>query len=152
MLLAQREHSRTELRRKLLPMALADVLSKAGEHADRAACAEAAAARVDALLEWLLANRYLSEERFIESRVHARASRFGIRRIEQELAQHGVDLDAGTRATLRETELARAKSVWSRKYGAPPADAAERMRQMRFLAARGFSGEVVRQVVPKAKP
>ena len=69
----------------------------------------------------------------------------------QELAQHGVALDSGTRATLRETELSRAQDVWARKYGQPPADAPERMRQMRFLAARGFSGDVVRQVVPKAR-
>ena len=149
MLLAQREHSRAELRRKLMPMARADILAKAGEHADAATCIEAAAARVDSLLEWLHANKYLSEERFVESRVHARASRFGTRRIEQELAQHGVALDPNTRATLRETELARARDVWARKYGHPPADAAERMRQMRVLAARGFSGDGVRQVVPK---
>ena len=151
MLLAQREHSRAELRRKLMPMARADILAKAGEHADAATCIEAAAARVDSLLEWLHANKYLSEERFVESRVHARASRFGTRRIEQELAQHGVALDPNTRVTLRETELSRAKDVWARKYGQPPADASERMRQMRFLAARGFSSDVVRQVVPKPK-
>jgi regulatory protein len=152
MLLAQREHSRAELRRKLMPMARADVLAKAGEHADAAACAEAAAARVDTLLDWLVAQKYLNEERFIESRVHARAPRFGTRRIEQELSQHGVALDPGTRATLRESELSRARDVWARKYPQPPRDAAERMRQMRFLAARGFAGDVVRQVVPKAKP
>jgi regulatory protein len=151
MLLAQREHSRAELRRKLMPMARADVLAKAGEHADPAACAEAAAARVDALLDWLTTHKYLSEERFVESRVHARASRFGNRRIEQELSQHGVALDPATRSTLRETEVARAKAVWSRKYDHPPVDSAERMRQMRFLTARGFSSDTVRQVVPKAK-
>jgi regulatory protein len=151
MLLAQREHSRAELRRKLMPMARADVLAKAGEHADAAACAEAAAARVDTLLDWLTTHKYLSEERFVESRVHARATRFGTRRIEQELSQHGVALDPDTRATLRETELSRARDVWARKYPTPPRDAAERMRQMRFLAARGFAGDVVRQVVPKAK-
>jgi regulatory protein len=152
MLLAQREHSRAELRRKLMPMARADVLAKAGEHADPAACAEAAAARIDTLLDWLQTHKYLSEERFVESRVHARAARYGNRRIEQELSQHGVALDAGARATLKETEFARAKDVWSRKYGHPPADSAERMRQMRFLTARGFSSDVVRQVIPRAKP
>jgi regulatory protein len=151
MLLAQREHSRAELRRKLMPMARADVLAKAGEHADPSVCAEAAAAHVDTLLDWLTTHKYLSEERFVESRVQARASRFGNRRIEQELSQHGVSLDANTRTTLRDTELSRAKAVWTRKYGHPPADSAERMRQMRFLTARGFSTDAVRQVVPKAK-
>jgi regulatory protein len=149
MLLAQREHSRTELRRKLMPMARGEALAAAADDADQAACLEAAAARVDTLLDWLEANDYLSKERFVESRLHARASRFGNRRIEQELAQHGVALDGTTKATLRDTELARARDVWSRKYGHAPADAADRMKQMRFLAGRGFSPEVVRQVVPR---
>jgi regulatory protein len=137
MLLAQREHSRVELRRKLMPMARTDAGGDAA----------AAAARVEALLDWLEAHEYVSQERFVEDRLHARTARFGNRRIEQELAQHGVELDRDTRARLNESELARARQVWQRKYGHPPADAAERLRQMRFLAGRGFSAEVVRRVV-----
>jgi regulatory protein len=143
MLLAQREHSRIELRRKLLPMARA----AQPEQLDDAARRLAAAQQVDALLDWLAANRYLSDVRFIESRLHARAARYGNQRIEQELSQHGMQLDADTRRQLRESEFARAREVWQRKYGTPAADAAERARQMRFLANRGFSAEVVRQVV-----
>jgi regulatory protein len=51
---------------------------------------------------------------------------------------------------LRGTELARAREVWRRKFGVPPQEAAERARQMRFLAGRGFSGDVVRRVVSGA--
>jgi regulatory protein len=150
-MLAQREHSRAELRRKLLPVARA-VLAALDDTLDPAACREGAAAQVDELLDWLEAHQYLSQARFVESRVHARAARFGSRRIEQELAQHGVALDAGARQRLRETELERARDVWRRKYGrgeTPPAaaDPAERARQMRFLAARGFSADVVQRVV-----
>jgi len=36
--------------------------------------------------------------------------------------------------------------VWLKKFGGPASDAHERARQMRFLAARGFSGEVIRRV------
>ena len=50
-------------------------------------------------------------------------------------------------AGLRDTELQRAREVWGRKFGAPPADAAERGKQARFLAARGFDGEVIRKLL-----
>jgi regulatory protein len=37
--------------------------------------------------------------------------------------------------------------VWQKRFGQEPADAAERLRQMRFLASRGFSHEVIRRVL-----
>jgi regulatory protein len=48
---------------------------------------------------------------------------------------------------LRSSELDRARAVWQGRFGAVPADARERARQMRFLAGRGFSAEVIRSVV-----
>jgi regulatory protein len=80
--------------------------------------------------------------------VHARTERFGNRRIAQELAQHGAALDAVTAEQLKTSELGRARAVWLRKFGhAPPGDARMRAKQMRFLAGRGFSAEVIRKVV-----
>ncbi len=139
-ILAQREHSRSELRRKLLVHARKD------EEAEAASATE----RVEAVLDWLQAHRYLCEERFVESRVHARAARFGNLRIRQELAQHGVVLTAEAAQQLKDSELARAREVWSRKFGQPAAEAADRARQMRFLAGRGFSSEVIHRVVQGA--
>ncbi|WP_235971506.1 regulatory protein RecX [Azohydromonas caseinilytica] len=115
---------------------------------DTAAAWAQAESAVEELLDWLQAQRYLSEQRFAESRVHARAGRFGNLRIRQELAQHGVALDAEATQRLRDTELERCRAVWARKFGAePPADAAARARQMRFLAGRGFSADVIRRVL-----
>jgi regulatory protein len=139
-ILAQREHSRSELRRKLLVHAQKDEDPEAAD----------ATERVEAVLDWLSANRYLCEERFAESRVHARASRYGNLRIRQELAQHGVALSVEATQQLKDSELARAREVWSRKFGQPAAEAADRARQMRFLAGRGFSSEVIRRVVQGA--
>jgi regulatory protein len=142
--LSQREHSRLELRRKLLRAARQ---RDAGTTTDGAQAADPVP-EVEALLDWLTANRYLSEERFVESRVHARSARFGNRRIVQELAQHGAALDAGTAERLKESELGRARAVWQRKFGAAPAaDAATRAKQMRFLIGRGFSADVIRRVI-----
>ncbi|HEY1391934.1 MAG TPA: RecX family transcriptional regulator, partial [Methylibium sp.] len=45
-----------------------------------------------------------------------------------------------------------AQEVWRRRFGGEPAeDAATRARQMRFLAGRGFSTEVIRRVVRGAE-
>jgi regulatory protein len=146
--LAQREQSRSELRRKLLPHARAEVEAEIAALADVDAVAAAVPAeRVDALLDWLEARRYLSAERFVESRVHARASRFGNLRIRQELKQHQVPLPANAAQALRDSELERACAVLDRKFGAPPANSVERLKQMRFLTGRGFTPEVIRQAL-----
>jgi regulatory protein len=155
-LLAQREHSAAELKRKLLRHARADAVQteamrpQASKAEVEDTMTDDALARVEVVIEWLRAHRYLSEERFVESRVHARASRYGNLRIRQELAQHGLGLSPEAAQALRDSELARATEVWRRKFGQPPADAAERARQSRFLAQRGFSAAVISQVMRRA--
>ena len=152
--LAQREHSRLELQRKLLPHAEAEDTAEAATPGADPNGRLPAAVRVEALLDWLEAHRYLSEQRFAESRIHTRSGRFGNLRIRQELAQHGVNLTDEARQALQGTELDRARSVWHRKFarvanlGAPTAS--DRAKQARFLTARGFSPEVVRQVLRDA--
>lgn len=167
-LLAQREHSRAELRRKLLRIerqqreraaAAAASASSEADAGDGAAEAltqaspeehdtEAGEAIVDALLDSLAAAGYLNEARFVESRLHLRAGRFGAQRIQQELAQHGLKLDAGQQAQLRETELERARGVWHKRFGSEPSrEAAEQARQTRFLLARGFAPDLVRRLL-----
>ena len=136
-LLAQRDQSRVELRIKLLRHVAADPEVEA----------ELGHAEVEALLDWLEANRYLSAERFAESRVHARAARFGNRRIQAELAQHGVALAPEVAQALSESELQRAAAVRERRFQAPPRDASERAAQARFLAGRGFSAEVIQRIL-----
>lgn len=157
-LLANREHSRSELGRKLLRMARAQAQkeqqAQAGHRADMQALdnetdrvATVSSESIEALLDWLQAQGYLSETRFVESRVHARAARYGNLRIQQELAQHGLAPDEAGQLLLKQTELARARQVWERKFGQLARDSAERAKQMRFLAGRGFSSDVIRKVV-----
>ena len=159
-LLAQREQSRTELRRKLLVHALAEnaqaessdegddgVAHAVTSFADAVPSLPNALVRVDAVLDWLEANRYLSLERFAESRVNARASRFGNLRIHHELKQHSVVLSPDAALALKDSELARACAVRERKFNAAPQSAAERAKQGRFLTARGFSPETIRRAL-----
>ncbi len=140
--LAQREYSPQELRARLIALAGRRPETDTGEHD-----AAAAAREVDALIDWLGARGWLSAQRFVDGRIRARAQRFGNLRIEQELRQHGLALDADAKRALRETEFERAREVWQRKYGVVASDAPARIRQMRFLAGRGFSPEVVRRIV-----
>lgn len=125
--LATREHSRLELGRKL---------AKYAEEGDD----------VEALLDFLEKNNWLSQERFAESLVHRRAGRYGNARVLAELQQHGVQGEdlAELKSELKDSETARAKEVWRRKFGTPPQDAEQRGKQMRFLMARGFSSGAVR--------
>jgi regulatory protein len=102
---------------------------------------------VDTLLDWLAARGYLSDERFVESRLHARAAKQGAALIRQELARHGLALGPEQAAALRESEFARAQALWRRKFGTVADEPRERARQARFLAARGFAAEVVRRIV-----
>lgn len=148
--LAQREQSRVELRRKLLPCALAEDAAVAAERDADLGSAHTAvppAERVEAVLDWLEAHQYLSQQRFVESRVHARSARFGNLRIRQELKQHQVELAPEAARALRDTELQRARAVRERKFDSWPANATERARQARFLAGRGFSPEVIGRVL-----
>ncbi|NMM19457.1 MAG: recombination regulator RecX [Rhodoferax sp.] len=129
-LLSGREHSRAELERKL----------KSFEE-EPGSLAQA--------LDELQAKGFISEQRVIESVVHRRAAKLGTARIKQELQGKGLDPVAVSAALvgLKASEHERALAVWRKKFGAPPVDAPAAAKQMRFLAARGFGGDVIRRVV-----
>ncbi|MDM0115241.1 recombination regulator RecX [Variovorax sp. J22R133] len=132
-LLSQREHSRAELERKL---------AKYEEEPGTLAQA----------LDELAAKDFISEARVVQSVVHQRASRMGAMRVRQELQQKGIapEAIASAVANLQASELDRAREVWRRRFGEPPADARERSRQTRFLLARGFAGATVSKVIQGA--
>ena len=125
-----REHSRAELERKL------------ASHEDEPG-------QLARVLDELLAKGFISEQRVVDSVLHRRAPKLGAQRIRHELQAKGLEPEAVAKAVeqLRSTEVVRAHAVWRKKFGDPPADAAERAKQMRFLATRGFGGDAIRKVV-----
>jgi regulatory protein len=131
-LLAAREYSRQELERKL---AAREPAPDAGE--------------LQRALDELQARGFLDEQRVVDSIVHRRAGRLGVGRIRQELQSKGIDAErvAVAVASLNASEFERAREVWRKRFGEFPQDAGQRAKQARFLAARGFSGEVVRRVL-----
>ncbi len=128
--LSRREYSRAELAHKLKPYV---------EETDS----------LDTVLDALQAENWLSDSRFAESLIHRRASRLGTSRILGELKQHALNpaLVEEASAQLRETELARAQAVWRKKFGQLPQTPAERAKQARFLASRGFSGATIGKIL-----
>jgi regulatory protein len=127
--LARREHSRAELEAKLR--------RHASPEED-----------VAALLDDFVSRGWLSEKRLVEQVVnHSR--RFGAARVLNDLRRRGVDpvLVGEAARPLRQGELSIARDVWRRRFGAAPVDASDRMRQIRFLRNRGFSGSTIAQVL-----
>jgi regulatory protein len=133
--LAAREHSRVELTRKLAP------------HAE-------SAEQIEAVLTELETKGLLSAQRFADSVLHRKAARFGTARLQAELAQHKLPPEIAREATrsLRETEFERACALWARRYGSPSDTPEDKARQMRFLAGRGFSTDIIRRVIRGETP
>jgi len=132
-ILARREHSRLELQHRLSAYGADD-------------------AEVQSVLDEFEQKGWLSERRLVDAIVQTRRRRFGTAKVLRELKDKGVSEEGLTqaRATLREDELETARSVWSKKFGKRPASLAERAKQTRFLAGRGFSQEVIRKVLDLA--
>lgn len=128
--LSRREYSRLELKRKLAP------------HVENKS-------ELETLLDDFVRRGWLSEQRFTEQIIHARSGKYGSRRIVHELKEKGISAEAvaALLPQLQEGELETARAVRAKKFGTLPADAKERMKQMRFLASRGFGQETIYKVV-----
>ena len=128
--LGRREHSRQELQAKLQPFA---------EDPEE----------LNALLDELEKRDWLSEARFVEQLTTTRRRKFGATRIVHELREKGVSDEAvaAAQAQLKAGEVDAARAVWKKKFGKLPRSLQERGKQARFLAGRGFSAEVVHQVL-----
>jgi regulatory protein len=132
-LLSGREHSRAELQRKLAPH-------------------EETPGELAAVLDKLAAKDLQSDQRAVDSLVYRRSAKLGTQRLRQEMQSKGMDPQAVAQAValLRTSEQARALEVWRKKFGSPAATPAERAKQVRFLAGRGFSGEAIARVISGA--
>ena len=123
-LLARREHSRVELGRKLA--------AHAAEGDD-----------MEAILDELAARGWLSDVRFAEQSIRAKARRFGPRKLAYDLRAKGVD-EASIAAGLKAAGVdgvSSIENVWKSRFRAAPADEREKLRQVRFLQGRGFAIE-----------
>ena len=123
-LLARREHSRLELRQKLIQRGYPP-------------------AQIDPVLDRLAEERLLDEGRYAELYASTRADKgYGPLRIARELRERGVP-DEQVTASLAALEtfwLPKLRELHRKRFKSRiPADAAERMRQIRVLRQHGFT-------------
>ena len=120
-LLARREHSRAELERKL---------SHIAHEGDD----------VGTVIEELAQRGWLSDARYAEQTVRAKARRFGPVKVAHDLRAKGV-ADEAIEAAFRvagDDGTADIERVWRTRFSAIPDNDRERARQVRFLQGRGF--------------
>src|SRR4051812_29791814 len=126
----RRDHGREELVRQL------------EKHAESPAALEE-------LLDELIRRKLLSEDRVAESRATSLSRKFGVSRIRQDLRAKGIAPETIERvaAEAQATEVTRALEIWKRKFRERATSQNERAKQMRFLAARGFSHDTIKKIL-----
>ncbi len=123
----RREHSRTELARKLAP------------HAE-------SPSSLELVLSELEGKKQLSDERYVEARAHWLSRKYGAAKIRHDLKAHGV-ADAVIDRVSIEGDFEKAKAILARKYREPATTREEKAKRARFLQSRGFSYEIIRKLL-----
>ncbi len=138
-ILAVRDHSEQELRRKLS----APVMSKNGPEE-----IDATAEDYDRVIAWCYEHHYLDDERFASRFLASRGRKgYGPARIRQELNQKGVARESIEKA-MRECDtdwckLAIEQAI--RKYGEPlPRDFQKKLKSSAFCSTAAFSWKIFR--------
>ncbi len=130
-LLARREHSRLELRQKLLQRGYPPE-------------------RIDLVLERLIEERLLDEGRYAELYACARADKgYGPLRIASELRERGIpqELVDHALADLQNDWLPKLKELHRKCFKSQvPVDAAGRLQQTRVLRQHGFTLDQIKQL------
>ncbi|MBI5923186.1 MAG: regulatory protein RecX [Betaproteobacteria bacterium] len=135
-LLARRDHSRSELTKKLLPLATLD--------------------EINAVLDQLEQTGLLSDARAAAAYVRGHAARFGAAKLDYSMRAKGISpelIEASLAQSELGDELQRARELWRRKFGnrlqpgLSAGSAKEWARQARFLQSRGFSAEIIRKLL-----
>ena len=131
-LVSRREHSRHELRQKLnkrfpetMPI-------------------------IEEALDKLVLNNILDDERFVEMYLNARARKgFGPIKIEMELYSKKVDsMLIGNAIEAYESWAENAENELKKKFkGIKPTDYQSKMKQKQFLFNRGFSTQIIEQIL-----
>lgn len=135
--LSRREYSRAELKSKLIS-AFENYASD--DMHDRL---------IESILDDLQRGNWQSDTRYAAQLSKVKGERFGVARLKYEFKQKGLDdeLVQHELGLLKSSEFERAKAIWHKKFGAPPVDLKEKAKQVRFMASRGFTFEIVSKII-----
>ena len=128
-LLARREHSRYELKLKLLRRGAEEAL-------------------ITSVLDQLVNDNLLSDERFAEAYVRSRVAKgYGPQRVSQELQLRGVDESIIETIVAEQEWLPCLRQLWKKRWSNPVVEnLEERAKRWRFIQYRGYSWEQFQQV------
>lgn len=142
-ILAMRDHSEHELRRKLS----AAPAYPGSNHAEQPAFT---AEDIEKVIGWCYEHRWLDDEQFAARFIASRSRKgYGPQRIRQELQQKGIDRATGEAAMMAcEVDWqAMAREMAEKKFGEPlPSEWKDRAKVQRFLLYRGFFMEDIQSV------
>ena len=105
---------------------------------------------IEAVIEKLVANNILNDERFAEMYLNSRARKgFGPKKIEIELNSKKVDpLLIANAIAEYESWVENAKNELFKKFkGIKPTDYKSKMKQKQFLFNRGFNTQIIEQIL-----
>lgn len=150
-ILAMRDHSEAEFRRKLLLSS-----ERAARFAKQQSTQQETPPElltpeeIDRVVEWCYQHNWLDDTHFAERYVAGRSRKgYGPQRIRQELGQKGID------KTLIDAALLAAEIDWQtqaftlaeRKFGLPlPKEWKEKAKVQRYLMSKGFFMEDIRSI------
>ncbi|WP_240629269.1 regulatory protein RecX [Pantoea rodasii] len=143
-ILAQRDHSRDELKRKLQLSTQRAAYLKQEENVP------IPEELLEKVLDWCQESGWLNDQRFTERFIQSRARKgYGSQRVRMELQQKGISRDEINQAMM-ETEVDWSQSaadLAKRKFGDPlPQTWAEKSKVQRFLMSKGFMMEDIQAV------
>ncbi|QHM72203.1 regulatory protein RecX [Mixta intestinalis] len=144
-ILAMRDHSEAEFRRKITQSVARAATFRPGEQAE-----EIPAELLEQVVAWCYEHQWLDDVRFAQRFVASRSRKgYGPQRIRMELAQKGIGRDLAENA-LAEADIdwaARAFDVAERKFGLPlPQEWKEKAKVQRYLQAKGFFMEDIQSI------
>ncbi|WP_380183809.1 regulatory protein RecX [Kalamiella sp. sgz302252] len=146
-ILAMRDHSEAEFRRKLsLSAERAAMYAKNKSQEPETITPE----QIDRVVAWCYESHYLDDARFAERFVASRSRKgYGPQRIRMELGQKGVAKPL-IEETLANTEIDWQKMAFDaaeRKFGLPlPTEWKDKAKVQRYLMTKGFFSEDIRMV------
>lgn len=141
--LAVRDHSETELRRKIA----AFLYSPSEENGDDSIAVDQ---EIERTIAYCAEYGWLDDQRFAQRYISSRSRKgYGAQRIRSELSQKGVDKSTQSEA-LRRSDVdwyQLAQQVAERKFGHPlPAEWKEKAKVQRYLLYRGFSHDEIQSL------
>lgn len=145
--LAVRDHSEMELRRKIAAYLQSNIEC---ESTERCAVLSEFDAQVDQAVISCRQQGWLNDERYAERYISSRSRKgYGTQRICAELSQRGIDKSV-QRVALQSCDIdwyLQAQAVANRKFGSPlPTSWQDRAKVQRYLLYRGFSPDEIQSI------